>query len=396
MNKKKYCSISNQILAGDISSDTLNYQTYVKLLEYFNEVHIYGRTYKKSSYINKDKSYPIYVHYVSVPKNFFLKYILTIIKLFFSILKDHKQENFSIFDASEPTTGGVVCCLLNVFVKKPFLLQVQGELTRISPKTNGIVMSIGSKYLTLFCCKFTSRIRVVSNIIKNQLIEDGVNDKLIEVLSPRVNLELFEYSKYINTNDKLKTEFNIDNDKKILLFVGRLVSFKGLKYLIAACEHLNQNDYHLLIVGDGELKSELKALRSKLGLENNITFVGKVDFIKVPYFMAGADFFVLPSLDEGFGRVILESMAVKTLVIASKVGGIQDIIIDKETGFFMEAANINDILNTIKKVLVMKKDKVDAIIEKSYKLVNDKYEFNNSMNNFIKLYDRTIVEYENS
>ena len=396
MNKNCYCSISNHILSKDVSSDKLNYQTYKKLLDNFDEIHIYGRTYENKSYVKKDESHTIYMHYVNVPKNFLLKYIITIVKMYFMILKDNRKYGFSIIDASEPTTGGIIGSLLKIVIKKPFLLQVQGELTRISSKTNGMIFAFGSKYLTLFCTKFATKIRVVSNVIKKQLIEDGVDEKKIEVLSPRVNLDQFDYKKYSDTNEQLKKELNIETNKTLLVFVGRLVSFKGVKYLIQACTYLNKKDYHLIIVGDGPLKNELVNLTNKLILQDNITFVGKVEFTKVPYFMASADFFVLPSLDEGFGRVIIESMAVKTLVLASRVGGIQDIIVDNETGFFMESANKEDIANIIKKVLNMKKEDLAIIIEKSHKIVNDNYEFNTSMNKFIKLYNRTISYYENS
>jgi len=396
MSKKVYCSISNHTLSEDICKDKLNYQTYIKLLEYFDEVHIYGRTFGKKSYMRKDPTSCIYVHYTSVPKSFILKYITTVIKIFLSILKDDKKYCFSILDASEPTTGGVIATLLKVFLKKPFLLQVQGEMTRISPKTDGILQSIGSKYFTLLSTKFADKVRTVSYIIEKQLIEDGVKKVKIEVLPPRVNLKQFDYKKYSNTNNGLKKQFNISENKKLLVFVGRLVVFKGVKYLIEACKYLNKKEYHLLIVGDGTLRGELESLTQELGLEDNITFVGAVEFIRVPYFMAGADLFVLPSLDEGFGRVILESMAVKTLVLASRVGGIQDIIVDNETGFFMEAGNINSILSNIQKILKMEERHIDNIIEKSYKLVHDDYEFNNSMSKFIHIYDNMIVNYENT
>jgi len=396
MSKKIYCSISNHFISKSVSNDKLNYQTYIKLLEYFDEVHIYGRTYEKKSYSKQDEESQIYMHYISVPKAFFLRYIYTIVSMFVKIFKDNKKFNFTIVDASEPTTGGMIGILLNVFLKKPFLLQIQGEMTRISPQTDGLLRSLVSKYSTIFCSKFATKIRVVSHVIKTQLVEDGVEVSKIEVLAPRVNLEQFDYTKYSDKPIKLKDEFKIEHDKKLFVCVGRLVPFKGIKYLIQACSFIDKNSFHLLIVGDGELKEDLEALTRELGLQNNITFVGKVDFVKVPYFMAGADFFILPSLDEGFGRVILESMAVKTLVLASKVGGIQDIIIDKETGIFMDAANANDISMKINEVLTMDKNKINKIIEKSYEIVHDNYEFNNSMNKFIKLYSGTISKYENS
>ncbi len=394
MKKKIYCSISNHQLVKDVSSDKLNYLTYLKLLEYFDEVHIYGRTFKNANYIKKDEYHSIYMHYISAPKYFLFKYIVTIIKMFFSILKDNKKYNFSIFDASEPTTGGMIACLLQLFIKKPFLLQVQGELTRISAKNEGFMRASLTKYITLLAIKYATKVRVVSDIVGKQLLDDGVSSSKIELLYARVNLEVFDYKLYGDIN--LNKEFNIPKNKKIFVYVGRLVEGKGLKYLIEALNLIDKNKFHLLVIGAGPIKNELIKLTKKLNLQKNITFVGKVEFTKVPYFMSKADFFILPTLSEGFGRVILESMAMKTLVLSSKVGGIQDILVDKITGFFFTAGDVSSIASVVNNALLLNAKEIELITEKSYNIVCKNYEFNNSMNKFIKLYDRTILEYENT
>ena len=216
----------------------------------------------------------------------------------------------------------------------------------------------------------------------------------IEVVPARVNLKLFDWKQYEKVN--LHKDLNIGVEKKIFIFVGRLVEGKGVKYLIKALNNIKKEEYHLLIIGDGDEKNNLQHLVNRLELQDEISFLGKIEFRKIPYYFAGANFFIFPTLNEGFGRVVLESMAMKTLVIASRVGGIQDIIKDKETGFFTKTANSNDIEKTIKKVLNMKSDDADYIIENSYKTVIKHYEFNVVMNDFIKLYDGVIHDYENS
>ena len=325
--RKVYCSISNHLLSSEISEDKLNYKTYVKLLEYYDEIHIYGRVFQSKSHIKKDQFKNIFIHYISVPKLSFFKYIFSIIKMFYTVIVDNKKYNFSIFDASEPTTGGIVCVCLTLFLKKPYILQIQGELTRLSVNNEVSLKTLLSKYITLFCIKYSSKVRAVSTIIKKQLIEDGVIASKIEVIPARVDLKQFNYKKYLNVD--LKKDYNIQIDKKVFVFVGRLVEGKGVKYMIEAFTHIEKYKFHLLIIGDGIVKNKLVNLTKTLNLKNNITFVGKVEFDRVPYFMYGADFFIFPTLHEGFGRVVLESIAMRTLVLASRVGGIQDIIIDK-------------------------------------------------------------------
>ena len=91
MHKKVYCSISNHILPDDVSLDKLNYETYLKLLNYFDEIHIYGRTYKGKNYIKKDNNSLIYLHNINVPQNSFIRYPATLMKMAFAILLNNKK-----------------------------------------------------------------------------------------------------------------------------------------------------------------------------------------------------------------------------------------------------------------------------------------------------------------
>lgn len=389
MNQKKvYCSISGHQLSNKIQDDKLNYQTYLKLLEYFDEVHIFARSYERNDievYNN------IFFHYNKVPPKGFFKYFITIMKIIYNVRKSYNKYKFSLLDASEPTTGGVSGIVLSWLLNIPLVIQVQGELTRIPASTVGIIKSKGFRFLTLFSCKKATIIRAVSESIKKQLTEDGIEPCKIDVITPRVKLENFDYSKHINAQDEIRIKYNISKNKKILLFVGRLVIFKGVKYLLEAISKIDKSKYHLLIVGDGELNDELQSLSKKLQLESNVTFVGKVSFDLVPYYMSACDIFILSSLDEGFGRVLIEAMAMKKLVISTKVGGTKDIIEDEKTGFFMEKANINDFIKVIEKVLDLNDRDRIKVIEAAYDNVVNKYEFNASMNKFINMYNKVIT-----
>lgn len=393
MNQKKiYCSISGHLLNNSIKEDKLNYQTYEKLLDYFDEVHIFARSYERDDvevYNN------IYFHYNKVPNNNSLKYFLSIIKIIKNVKKEHNNYRFSLLDASEPTTGGVVGIILKKLLKIPLIIQVQGELTRIPSSTVGVVKSNGFKFLTLLSCKNADKIRVVSDSVKFQLIEDGIEKNKIEVITPRVKLENFNFKLFNGTSNEIRVKYNISQKKQILLFVGRLVIFKGVKYLFEALSKIDKDKYHLLIIGDGELKDDLVKLSLELNLSANVTFIGKVDFNLIPYYMSSCDIFILSSLDEGFGRVLIEAMAMKKIVISTKVGGTKDIIVDGESGFFMEKVNIESFVKTINKVLNLDELQKKLIIEKAYVNVTQKYEFNASMNKFINFYDSVVIN-ENS
>ena len=94
---------------------------------------------------------------------------------------------------------------------------------------------------------------------------------------------------------------------------------------------------HWILVGDGELRGELEAQAGSLGLASHVHFTGwRHD---VGEMLALADVFVLPSKSEGFGRVLVEAMAMGRAVVATNVGGIPDIVLDGETGLLVEPAN---------------------------------------------------------
>jgi len=114
--------------------------------------------------------------------------------------------------------------------------------------------------------------------------------------------------------------------------IARLVNQKGHKYLIDAFHRARQKNSRifLLIVGDGELKNELRRQAKERGLEGEALFTGfREDTEKI---LSIIDIFVHPSLWEGFGLSILEAMSTGKAVIATKLSAIPELVIDGETG----------------------------------------------------------------
>jgi len=123
---------------------------------------------------------------------------------------------------------------------------------------------------------------------------------------------------------------------RILLFVGRLKPIKGVEYLIKAMGLIQrEGNMRLMIVGEGDERQELEKLIAKLKLTANISFQGHVPHHAIPQYMAAADMFILPSLSEGFPVTFLEAMASGLPIIATKVRGMPEIIIEGENGFLV-------------------------------------------------------------
>ena len=146
----------------------------------------------------------------------------------------------------------------------------------------------------------------------------GVDKNKIQIFTYWVDLEKFKCVK----NAKAITGWR---NKFVVLFVGRLVAEKGIRPLLDASKIWNKNII-LAVAGTGPLETEICAQKS---VNKNLIFLGKIDNNKLPIYYSAADLFIIPSThEEGFGRVIIESLACGTPVIGSNRGAIPDAIDD--------------------------------------------------------------------
>jgi glycosyltransferase involved in cell wall biosynthesis len=121
--------------------------------------------------------------------------------------------------------------------------------------------------------------------------------------------------------------------------VGRLVEFKGQEFLLEALARLRPSfpQARLLVVGDGPRRAFLEQRARDLNVTDEVRFTGHRE--DVPDLLAAMEVFVLPSLAEDFGRVLLEAMAMQRPVVATAAGGAPEIVEDKVTGLLVPPAN---------------------------------------------------------
>ena len=122
----------------------------------------------------------------------------------------------------------------------------------------------------------------------------------------------------------------------VLVCVARLVPQKGHIHLLRALVQVRGEvpAVRLVLLGDGTIRADLEQIVRDLALQANVCFAGwRTDAARL---LGGADIFVLPSLWEGFGLVLLEAMAASLPIVASKVGAIPEIVADNETGLLVE------------------------------------------------------------
>jgi len=140
--------------------------------------------------------------------------------------------------------------------------------------------------------------------------------------------------------DRKRAELGIGEDTCLIGAVGRLTPVKGLEYLLDATRILvsRQCRVQVAIVGDGNLRGALEQQARDLGIVENIVFLGHRE--DTQELMSALDIFALPSLSEGIPMALLEAMAAGRAIVASRVGGIPEVIRDGVEGFLVESRDV--------------------------------------------------------
>ncbi len=154
---------------------------------------------------------------------------------------------------------------------------------------------------------------------------------------------------------ELRAEF-AEPGGHIILFVGALDRahyFKGVAILLQALWRLKDRDIHLLVVGDGDLRPKYQQQTARLGLEEQVTFCGRVSAEELPAYYACSDLLVLPSttMGEAFGVVLLEAMACGRPVIASDLPGVRAVVSDGKDGLLVEPGDVSALAGKMRMLL---------------------------------------------
>jgi glycosyltransferase involved in cell wall biosynthesis len=126
-----------------------------------------------------------------------------------------------------------------------------------------------------------------------------------------------------------------------IISVGRLAEPKDFSTLIAAIARLDPGTARLRVFGDGPLRRSLETQIAELGVGGSVELAGEVPDVR-PY-LAESDIFVLSSLSEGMPLSVLEAMAAELPVVASAVGGLNEVVVDGDTGLLTEAGNADSL-----------------------------------------------------
>lgn len=184
-------------------------------------------------------------------------------------------------------------------------------------------------------------------------------------------------------NSSIDKKYKLEN-KKVVLFTGRLISHKGVRYLVGAAKDIKGE---VFLIGEGPEKEYLSSLIAKKQLEN-VHLLGYLKGQELINFYYRADVFVAPSVwDEPLGLTILEAMASKTPVIATRKGGIPLLVKPGVNGLFVRARNSTKIASAVNRILQDDKLRV-KMGEAARKTVEEKFTWKKVALKFHRLYKK--------
>lgn len=222
--------------------------------------------------------------------------------------------------------------------------------SRIEAELNFFEVNAVNKWLTKMIC--------VSEGVKDSFIKQGVNSSKCVVIHDGIDTTITPAV----SPEEIKKELGVREDELLIGAVGSLVKRKRFNDLIKAVLYLTPHPNPLpqgerdkvrrikcIIVGDGPERESLQKEISKNRLDDSVRLIGfKSDAIS---YINAMDIFVLPSEREGFSLVTLEAMLMGKPVIASRIAGPTELVIDRETGFLFQTGSIKELADRISELI---------------------------------------------
>jgi len=255
-----------------------------------------------------------------------------LISFFVNMIVLLKKYSHDIIHAHWWIPSGFLSSVVSVIFRIPFIVTVHGTDARL------LKQSALLRKLAKLTFRRASKIVCVSQNVREQLISIiGKVENKTAVIPMPANENVFK-----PVPSKNNSVYNI-------LCVARFTRQKGVETLINACAKLDEHTsaWRLLLIGEGPLEIHLKERVKELKLNSKICFKHFVDKVDLSHYYNSCDVLVLPSVDEGFGLVLVEAQLCRKLVIGADSGGIRDIITDGVTGLLFTADSETDLYNTI-------------------------------------------------
>lgn len=272
---------------------------------------------------------------------------------------------------------GFVCLFISKLFNSPSVCTLRGSDVNVIPKKSRFLRRLSE--LTL---RRTDRVAAVSESLASaSLVKKNCNCKVIYNGCDIDSLMSVEVH-----------EFEPQQKNQYLLFVGNIIKSKGVYELIGILDTVIKQypDTHLLLVGDGPEIPKLRTLVYEMNLDSRVLFLGKRKPEEVKFLMERADVFIFPSHREGLPNVVLEAARMKMPIVASRVGGIPEILSDQETGLLFSPMDVEGFSKSV--VELLRSDFVRSTIGRKAYEASLTFSWDANADIHCEMYDRLLRE----
>lgn len=247
-----------------------------------------------------------------------------------TIARLDRERNFDLFNGQWMYPDAVAAAWIARDLKKPIVVGGHGS------DVNFALREPAKRRQMLESFSIARHVTVVAEILKRKLVESGVDESKVKVISNGFDPAVF----VLRPQEEARRALSIPVDRRMIVFVGRMLDAKGVIELVEAFKGLSaaRADADLFFIGDGPARGRVERLIIDYNLGARAKVVGGRPHKEVAMWMSAADVFCLPSYSEGCPTVVLEALGSGRPVVATDVGGIPDLV-NESNGILVSARN---------------------------------------------------------
>ena len=270
--------------------------------------------------------------YVMIPKvGMWLQGFLLFLSVWYRVWALKRQFPFVLIDAHYVYPDGFAAILLSWAMGVPVVVSARGSDVNLF-KTIPVIRQV-----ITWTLKKANAVVVVSKALKYAVMDLGIPSEKIRVIPNGVDPKKF----FAVPQNEAKTKIGfLNHGHKLLVSVCHLTANKGIHVLLEGLALLQQKSpslsWNLVILGDGGERAHLEQLTQTLGLEGQVKFLGAVSHDELVWFYNAADLCCLLSEREGWPNVVVEALSCGTPVLATRVGGIPEILTSSHVGIMVD------------------------------------------------------------
>jgi glycosyltransferase involved in cell wall biosynthesis len=301
-----------------------------------------------------------------------------LIRNFFDLCHLIKAEKIQILH-THGYRSNIIGLLVSTLLRIPIVTTIHGWTAH----TNSVKLY---ECLDRVILRFFDKVIVVSDDIKNNLLNSRFHTHKIEKIYNTIDCKI---PKNEVSLDKTRKRFRLSRNGKLVGTIGRLSKEKGVHYLLKAGSEIiaKYPDVKILIIGEGPERQNLETLAKQLHISKNVIFCGFQE--NVTEFYPLIDIVVLPSVTEGLPIVLLEALAYSKPIVATRVGGIPEVITNDKTGILVEPQNPSQLAEGIIRVLENSED-ANRMASEGRKLVEEHFNSKDLSKKIEKIYQEVL------